>query len=493
MATEADVLRSVNLILQSGERREQGRLDTALTMMAFQQQKRAADVDILTKKLQVATAANTEMQSGIVSDLLTSTGLGSYYQQTEDADERHEYQKDALDALVDDIGLAPEVARGAVQGLWSWYEAKNPRELISLASNLGKSVQSLENKARIDPTGASIDPNSGEARLVRSFINLQKESKGVGDIKAISLQALKNLENERNIQKESFEMVKGDYEIQSDIGVYEDIRDPMKQFTEDKQDFWSTEQGIQLVNQAIKQSETDEDWDGEWQVLAAVGLTAGPLITQGVQSEVSKAVSGKWDFLRQLSKDLKDPRKGGLRWGKEWKERYPGTDKGQVKHRGTTSASKKQMKIISDMASKAARANTTSATAMSRALDAVSKSRVLSATKTGFEYAGKGVAAGKYFAPMALGELGEYIGGEEGGAIGRGVGGSGIVANVVYKKGKQSFASFMARRAAATGVKMGALAMADSPFLPIGDFLALGFGALEVYHAYKDWQAYIEE
>ena len=153
MATEADVLRSVNLILQSGERREQGRLDTALTMMAFQQQKRAADVDILTKKLQVATAANTEMQSGIVSDLLTSTGLGSYYQQTEDADERHEYQKDALDALVDDIGLAPEVARGAVQGLWSWYEAKNPRELISLASNLGKSVQSLENKARIDSTG----------------------------------------------------------------------------------------------------------------------------------------------------------------------------------------------------------------------------------------------------------------------------------------------------------------------------------------------------
>ena len=67
MATEADVLRSVNAILQSGERREQGRLDTALTMMAFQQQKRAADVDIITKKLQVASSATKEMQHGIAS------------------------------------------------------------------------------------------------------------------------------------------------------------------------------------------------------------------------------------------------------------------------------------------------------------------------------------------------------------------------------------------------------------------------------------------
>ena len=491
MATEADVLRSVNAILQSGERREQGRLDTALTMMAFQQQKRAADVDILTNKLQVATAATQQMKSGVVSSLLTATGFGSYYKQTEDADDRHRYQEEALESLVDDIGFAPEVARGAVQGLWSWYEAQNPDELISLASNLGRSVQSLEEQARIDPS--KIDKNSGEARLVRSFMNLQKESRGVGDIKTTALQAIKVLENEKNIRKESFEMLKGDYEIQSDIGVYEDIRDPMKQFTGAKQDFWSTEQGIQLVNQAIKASETDEDWDGEWQVLAAVGLTAGPLITQGVQSEVTKAVSGKWDFLRQLSKDLKDPRKGGLKWGKEWKEKYPGTDKGQIKHRGATSASQKQMKIISDMASKAARANTTSSTAMRRALEAVSKSRVLSAAGTGLSYAGKGVAAGKFFAPMALAELGEYIGDEEGRAVGRATGGAGIIANVAYKKGKQSFASFMAKRAAKTGVKMGALAMADSPFLPVGDFLALGFGALEIYHAFKDWQSYIEE
>ena len=485
MASEADVLRSVTAILQSGERKEQTRLDTALTMMAFQQQKRAADVDILTKKLQVASSATKEMQHGIASSLITASGLGTYYQQTEDADERHKFQKNAMDELVEDMGLAPEVARGAVQGLWSWYEAQNPAELISLASNLGRSVQSLEQQALEDPT--KIDPNSGEARLVRSFLNLQKESKGVGDIKTIALQAVKSLENEVNIRKESFEMIKGDYEIQSDIGVYEDIREPTKQLT-GAQDFWTSEQGMKLTGLAIDASESDDDWDGEYQVLAAVGLTAGPLITRAVQSEVSSAVSGRWDFLRQLSKDLKDPRSGGLKWGKDWKERYPGTDKGQVKNRAA-----KQMQKINDMASKAARANTTSAIKMKAALEAVSKSKYLSAAGTGLRYGGKAVAAGKFFAPMALAELGEYIGDEEGRAVGRGVGGAGIVANVAYKKGKQSFTSFMARRAAKTGVKMGALAMADSPFIPVGDFLALGFGALEVYHAYKDWQAYIEE
>ena len=93
---------------------------------------------------------------------------------------------------------------------------------------------------------------------------------------------------------------------------------------------------------------------------------------------------------------------------------------------------------------------------------------------------------------MALSELGEYVGGELGGAVGQ-TAGTGLLANKILKRGKQSFASFMAKRAAATGVKMGALAMADSPFLPVGDFLALGLGALEVYHAYKDWQAYLEE
>ena len=129
MATEADVLRSVNVILQSGERREQGRLDTALTMMAFQQQKRAADVDILTNKLQVATAATQQMKSGVVSSLLTATGIGSYYKQTEDADDRHEFQLEAIDSLIEDVGFAPEVAKGAVQGLWSWYEAQTRMNL----------------------------------------------------------------------------------------------------------------------------------------------------------------------------------------------------------------------------------------------------------------------------------------------------------------------------------------------------------------------------
>ena len=487
MATEADVLRSVTAILQSGERREQSRLDTALTMMAFQQQQRAADVDILTNKLQVASAANTEMQSGIVSDLLATTGLGSYYKQTEDPDDRHTYQLNAIDDLVDEIGLAPEVAKGAVQGLWSWYEAQNPRELISLASNLGKSVQSLEEQARIDPN--KIDPNSGEARLIRSFLNLQKESKGIGDIRTIALQAVKNLENESNIRKESFEMVKGDYEIQSDIGVYEDIKEPMEQFAQPHQQFWTSQQGIDLMEQAVDASKSDEPWDmGQGTTLAMIGGIYGiSALEPAVQSELAKLAEGADAYRQQLVKDLRHPSKGGIKWDK-WKEKYPGTSKGQVKFKD-----KKALSSIDKMAKQAGRLNMSSVKAVTGALESLGKSRLLSAAGAGSRATGRfATGAGAYFAPMALSELGEYVGGELGGAVGQ-TAGTGLLANKILKRGKQSFASFMAKRAAATGVKMGALAMADSPFLPVGDFLALGLGALEVYHAYKDWQAYLEE
>ena len=43
MATEADVLRSISAILESGERREQYKVQSALAMMQFAQQKRMSD------------------------------------------------------------------------------------------------------------------------------------------------------------------------------------------------------------------------------------------------------------------------------------------------------------------------------------------------------------------------------------------------------------------------------------------------------------------
>ena len=79
MATSADVLRSVNLILQSGQERERFEVQTALTMMQLAQTKKAQDIEISSKSLELATAANTQMKYDIASSFLQSAGLGAMH------------------------------------------------------------------------------------------------------------------------------------------------------------------------------------------------------------------------------------------------------------------------------------------------------------------------------------------------------------------------------------------------------------------------------
>jgi hypothetical protein len=94
--------------------------------------------------------------------------------------------------------------------------------------------------------------------------------------------------------------------------------------------------------------------------------------------------------------------------------------------------------------------------------------------------------AAPYVAPGAGRMVGEAIAGDTGGDIGQTLG-TGYLLNKAAKPAGKSFVSYLASKAPSMAAKMGVMAMADSPALPIGDILALGWSAVEVYKLYQAW------
>ena len=91
-------------------------------------------------------------------------------------------------------------------------------------------------------------------------------------------------------------------------------------------------------------------------------------------------------------------------------------------------------------------------------------------------------------APSAGRMAGEAIAGDTGGDIGQTVG-TGYFLNKAVKPAGKSFIQYLASKAPSMAAKMGVMAMADSPALPIGDILALGWGAKELFSLYHEWTA----
>ena len=480
MATEADVLRSINAILLSGERKEEAKVDTTLKMMQMAQQQRAQNINIASQQIQVAQSFNTQLQVNVASEFLSQTGLGAYYEQAKPGKRRTKMQS-AIDDLVSDKGFSPVVAGGVVTALWSYYEAKDHKSVVKLASDLGTAVDALNQLGKEAP--------AHQQALFASYSQLGP----MEGIQPIARQAMKALSNEILIIKEGMEFLKGDYDIQSDIGVYEDLAEPTDEYLKGG-DFLETEEGMQALNDIINASKKDEPWDADATTYTFLGgIYGAQLVQRGLSSEVSNYRSGARDYLKQLARDLKHPAQGGLPY-KEFKEAYK-TVKGPVMQRDP-----KAMQKLLSAARQAGWGNTTSVTKATAALKAMQESRFLSRTGKIIGGAAKTGWAAGYFAPMAGRAIGEAVGDElgeaVGGTVGTGVlGAKALSAKMVNKVGdrtKMSFISYLGRKAGAMGGKAAIMAMADSPYLPFGDILAIGYTAIEVVRTYKQWQEYLK-
>ena len=77
MATEADVLRSITAILQSGERREQYKVQSALAMMQFAAQQRQRDIAQTQANLELVSKSVQQQKPQVAAEFLAgTTGIG---------------------------------------------------------------------------------------------------------------------------------------------------------------------------------------------------------------------------------------------------------------------------------------------------------------------------------------------------------------------------------------------------------------------------------
>jgi len=224
MATEADVLRSISTILESGERREQYKVQSALAMMQFTQQKRMQDIALTKSNLELAQKSLQQQKPIVASEFLSATRLGNIYQQTEEG----ETAEDAISDMVKTLRSKQYLGRkydknkaNAIAGaVWNYYSAEDPTSIIRLGSNVYDASIAMEAG---EQTPAQHD-------LFDAFMKL-----GVtADLKDISMAAKKARVSEHRISKEISEFLQGDYEIQDPIGIYAGIPDAVEEADMDR-------------------------------------------------------------------------------------------------------------------------------------------------------------------------------------------------------------------------------------------------------------------
>ena len=226
MATEAyDVVRSLREMLQSGERKEQFRVQSALQAMQFAQSKKMQDVQLAGQQLQFLQTVNTQMKQSTAAQFINDTGFGVLYSPTEDEDERTEAVEKAYDKLIEapnvskktgenkgGYGFSDTDANRIVAAMWA-HKAGSHDEILSIADELNTKLTSPGDLSAEDDkfvkgfvTGGYLSPSEYDYRFQES-----------GQLKS----AAKIVQNTQDIAAEMYEYGTGEFEIQRDIGMFE--------------------------------------------------------------------------------------------------------------------------------------------------------------------------------------------------------------------------------------------------------------------------------
>tara|TARA_R110002033_G_scaffold4467_3_gene21642 strand:- start:1881 stop:3197 length:1317 start_codon:yes stop_codon:yes gene_type:complete len=211
MATEAyEVVGALREMLQSEERREQSRVQTALAGMQFAQQKKMQDIQLAGQQLQFLQTVNTQMMTSEATQFLTSTGLGSIYSEEEDGVEK------AIKILTEKptkggFGFSESDANRVATAVWMSYKG-SPSAILSIADELNTGFKKEK-------------PSASELALIKPFVSIgyiTEEEFSSGKQESGELNSMsKTVQNTRDIAAEMYEYGRGEYEIQRDIGAFE--------------------------------------------------------------------------------------------------------------------------------------------------------------------------------------------------------------------------------------------------------------------------------
>ena len=211
MATEAyEVVGALREMLQSEERREQSRVQTALAGMQFAQQKKMQDIQLAGQQLQFLQTVNTQMMTSGATQFLTSTGLGSIYSEDDDG-VTEAIKKLTAKPKNGGFGFSKSDANRIATAVWMSYKG-SPSAILSIANELNTGFKKEK-------------PSASEIALIKPFVSIgyitpEEFSSGKqesGELNSMS----KTMQNSRDIAAEMYEYGRGEYEIQRDIGAFE--------------------------------------------------------------------------------------------------------------------------------------------------------------------------------------------------------------------------------------------------------------------------------
>ena len=217
MATEADVLRSITSILQSGERREQYKVQSALAMMQFSAQQRQQDIARTQANLDLVSKSVQQQKPQVAAEFLASSGIGGIYQEGEEGDP-------ASDAITEMAGrlrsnqyfgrkFDKAHSESIAAAVWNYYNAQDPNSILKLAGDL-HDASAMANDRMKEP-----DMTDPQRKLYQAFSDLHKSR----DLSHLTTDAKKTRDAESQVRKEIFDFTKGDYDISDLSGIYSGI------------------------------------------------------------------------------------------------------------------------------------------------------------------------------------------------------------------------------------------------------------------------------
>ena len=225
MATEAyEVVGALREMLQSQERREQSKVQTALAGMQFAQQKKMQDIQLAGQQLQFLQTVNPQAMTGQATDFLTSTGLGAIYSEDDNGVEI------AIKTLTakpkkGGYGFSEADANRIATAVWMSYKG-SPSAILTIANELNTGFKKEK-------------PSSGELSLIKGFVAsgyITQEEFISGKQESGQLDSMsKTVQNTKDISAEMYEYGRGEYEIQRDIGMFEPSQG-LEKSVESKQD-----------------------------------------------------------------------------------------------------------------------------------------------------------------------------------------------------------------------------------------------------------------
>ena len=328
MATEADVLRSITSILQSGERREQYKVQSALAMMQFSQQQRMQDIALTQSNLDLVSKSVQQQKPQVAAEFLSSSGLGGIYEEGAPDDPA----MDTIERMSKNLRSKQYFGRkfdksqsqSIAAAVWNYYKAEDPNSILKLAGDLHKA-----NRMANNPKQAGL-MSTPQKQLYEAFSKLHKTS----DLKGLTMSAKKTRDAESQVRKEIFDFTKGDYDISDLSGIYSGIpgaldqldmdmrmaeQPPAAEFTqmettrEALRDAESRLAGLQ--NKMDTNMATDDEKEEFYEL---------PNLIDRFRSEVGESSASLQDStqgeLDDLDKQIEDMRNAGLARTRQYKE-----------------------------------------------------------------------------------------------------------------------------------------------------------------------------